>query len=120
MTSHITTPCLPQSKIETTGQLFDNWFDPIEANLRDRAREFLQAMLEAELEVALGRSRYARRRMRASGDSEETANVTGHRHGHRLCFTARRPCADGAEALPRLQLDPRQQGADRCHLESQS
>ena len=58
--------------------------DPIEANLRDRAREFLQAMLEAELEEALGRSRYARRTMRASSDSEETAkNVTGHRHGHR-------------------------------------
>ena len=57
--------------------------DPIEANLRDRAHEFLQAMLEAELEEALGRSRYARCTMRASGDSEETANVTGHRHGHR-------------------------------------
>jgi hypothetical protein len=46
--------------------------------------DFLQAMLEAELEEALGRSRYARRTIRASGDSEETAkNVTGHRHGHR-------------------------------------
>jgi hypothetical protein len=29
-------------------QLFDNWFDPIEAGLRDRAREFLQAMFEAD------------------------------------------------------------------------
>jgi hypothetical protein len=53
MTSHITTPCLPQSEIETTGQLFGNWFDPIEAGLRDRAREFLQAMLEAELDEVL-------------------------------------------------------------------
>jgi putative transposase len=83
MTSHSTTTDQPQCQTETASYLFDNWFDPIEANLRDRAREFLQAMLEAELEVALGRSRYARRRMRASGDSEETANVTGHRHGHR-------------------------------------
>ena len=79
MTSHSTTTDQPQCQTETASYLFDNWFDPIEANLRDRAREFLQAMLEAELEVALGRSRYARRRMRASGDSEETANVTGHR-----------------------------------------
>jgi hypothetical protein len=45
MRSHITTPCLSQPEIETAEQLFDNWFDPIEAGLRDRAREFLQAML---------------------------------------------------------------------------
>src|SRR6516162_4452756 len=83
MTSHITTPCLPQSKIETTGQLFDNWFDPIEAGLRDRAREFLQAMFEAELEEVLARSRYARHAKPSSSDSEAAAAVTGHRHGHR-------------------------------------
>jgi putative transposase len=83
MTSHITTPCLPQSEIETTGQLFDKWFDPIEAGLRDRAREFLQAMLEAELDEVLARSRYARGAKPSSGDSEAAAGVTGHRHGHR-------------------------------------
>jgi transposase-like protein len=84
MTSHSTTPCLPQSEIETAEQLFDNWFDPIETGLRDRAREFLQAMLEAELDEALGRSRYARRTKPSSGDgSEETGGVSGHRHGHR-------------------------------------
>lgn len=37
MTSHIITPCLSQPEIETDEQLFDNWFDPIEAGLRDRA-----------------------------------------------------------------------------------
>jgi hypothetical protein len=68
MTSHTTTPCLPQSEIETTEQLFDNWFDPVEAALRDRTREFLQAMFEAELEEALSRSRYARRAKPSSGD----------------------------------------------------
>src|SRR5947209_20435269 len=84
MPSHITTPCLPQSEIETSGQLFDNWFDPIEAGLRDRAREFLQAMLEAELDEVLARSRYARHAKPTSGDSEEAAAaVTGHRHGRR-------------------------------------
>ena len=30
MTSH-STPCVPQSEIETAEQLFDNWFNPIEA-----------------------------------------------------------------------------------------
>ena len=83
MTSHITMPCLPQSEVETTEQLFDNWFDPIEAGLRDRARDFLQAMLETELDEVLARSRYARCAKSPSGGSEETPGITGHRHGHR-------------------------------------
>jgi transposase-like protein len=83
MTSHSTTPCLPQSEIEASGELFDNWFDPIEAGLRDRAREFLQAMFEAELDEVLARSRYVRGMKPSSSDSEEATGVTGHRHGHR-------------------------------------
>jgi putative transposase len=83
MTKTITTPCLPQSEIETTGQLFDNWFDPIEAGLRDRAREFLQAMLEAELEEVLARPRYGRRAKASSRAWDAVSAVTGHRHGHR-------------------------------------
>ena len=83
MTNNSTTPCLPQSEIETAEHLFDNWFDPIEAGLRDRAREFLQAMFEAELDELLARSRYARRAKRSSSDLEGTANVIGHRHGRR-------------------------------------
>ena len=61
MTSPSTTPWLPQSEIETAEHLFDNWFDPIEAGLRDRAREFLQAMFEGELDGVLARLRYVRR-----------------------------------------------------------
>ncbi len=83
MTSISTTPLRPQSEIETAVRLFDDWFDPIEANLRDRAREFLQAMFETELEETLARSRYARRVKLSSDDSESTPAVTGHRHGHR-------------------------------------
>ena len=83
MTSHSTTPCLPQSEIETAEQLFDTWFDPIEVGLRDRARTFLQAMLEGELDEVLARSRYARRVKPLSDDLAKTVGVTGHRHGHR-------------------------------------
>jgi putative transposase len=83
MTSHSTTPLLPQSGTATAGQLFDNWFDPVEFGLRDRAREFLQALLEAELDEVLARSRYARCVKSSSDDSGETVGVTGHRHGHR-------------------------------------
>jgi hypothetical protein len=50
-----------QSENETAEYVFDSWFDSIEAGLRDRAREFLQAMFEAELDEVLARSRYARR-----------------------------------------------------------
>jgi putative transposase len=83
MTKTTTTPCLPQSEFETTEQLFDNWFDPIEAALRGRAREFLQALFEVELEETLARSRYARRVKLSSDNSEAAPAITGHRHGHR-------------------------------------
>ena len=53
MTSNSTTPCLPQSETETAVHLFDSWFDPIEAGLRDRVRDFLHAMFEGELDVLL-------------------------------------------------------------------
>jgi hypothetical protein len=82
MTSHTTTPLLPQSEIETEEYLFDNWFDPIEAGLRDRTRDFLQTMFEAELDEVLARSRYCRR-AKPPSDSEVAPAVTGHRHGHR-------------------------------------
>jgi hypothetical protein len=39
-------------------------------------------MLEAELDEALGRSRYGRRAQPC--DSGDTGKVSGHRHGHRL------------------------------------
>ena len=33
------------------------WFDPIEAELRERVRGFLEEMIEQEVTTALGRSR---------------------------------------------------------------
>jgi putative transposase len=36
------------------------WFDPIEAELRERVRGFLEEMIEQEAAAALGRSRYQR------------------------------------------------------------
>jgi putative transposase len=83
MTSHSTTPLLPQSEIETSGELIDNQLDPIEAVLRDRVRELVEAMLEAELDERLARVRYARRARQPNDDSATVPAVTGHRHGHR-------------------------------------
>jgi putative transposase len=40
-------------------------------------------MLEAELDLALGRSRYVRGAKAPSDDSQGVPGITGHRHGHR-------------------------------------
>ena len=60
--------------------LFEDWFDPIEDGVRERVRGFIEAMLEEELDGALSRPRYGRRK--ANG-SEGTTPIVGCRHGHR-------------------------------------
>ena len=61
-------------------RLFGNWFDPIEAGLRERVRDFIEAMMHGELDAALARPRYGRR---ASDDVGNPVGVAGHRHGGR-------------------------------------
>jgi putative transposase len=83
MTNNSTNAPALQSQAATAVHLLDDWFDPIEAGLRDRVREFIQGMIEAELEAALSRPRYARRRKEAAGNADGASGITGHRHGHR-------------------------------------
>src|ERR1700724_2163993 len=83
MTSSSTNSAALQSQAETAMHLLDDWFDPIEVGLRDRVREFIQGMIEAELEAALSRPRYARRPKEASENADGASGITGHRHGHR-------------------------------------
>src|SRR5271154_4489510 len=83
MTSVTTKPDSSQPAAETAVYLFDNWFDPIEAGLRDRVREFIHGMIEGELDIALSRPRYARHAKSPSGEAEEAVGATGHRHSHR-------------------------------------
>ena len=40
--------------------LGQDWFDPLEAGVRQQIRSFIEQMLEAELEAALNRRRYER------------------------------------------------------------
>ncbi len=82
MTNNSTTSPVLQSAAETAVDL-DDWFDPIEAGLRDRVREFIQTMIESELETALSRPRYARCPKADPENAEGASGVTGHRHGHR-------------------------------------
>src|SRR4029077_18489226 len=60
--------------------LFDNWFDPIETEVRARSRQFIEELIRGELDAALARPRYGRRKMACN---EAGAEVKGHRHGSR-------------------------------------
>jgi putative transposase len=62
-------------------ELFDNWFDPIETDLRTKVRGFIETVLEEELDGALSRPRYERRKAKERDGAG--ARIVGHRHGHR-------------------------------------
>jgi len=47
--------------------LFDNWFDPIESQVRARARDFIEELIRGELDDALARPRYQRSTSAAGG-----------------------------------------------------
>src|SRR6201990_1159152 len=55
MTSNSTKLPVLGSDGEIAVGLLDEWFDPIEAGLRDRVRDFIQTMIESELEAVLSR-----------------------------------------------------------------
>ena len=80
MTSTITKPDCSQREAETAPQLFDDWFDPIETEVRDRARQFIEELIRGELDMVLERPRYGRGK---TAEREGSAGVTGHRHGSR-------------------------------------
>ena len=80
MTIVTTKPESSQPPSGTAVQLFDNWFDPIESEIRDRAREFIEELLRGELDALLARPRYGRGK---TAGSEGRAGVAGHRHGCR-------------------------------------
>src|SRR6201987_3158421 len=80
MTSNSTKLPVLGSDAEIAVGLLDEWFDPIEAGLRDRVRYFIQMMIESELEAVLSRPRYARR-PKADPENNGAIGVAGHRHG---------------------------------------
>ena len=80
MTSTTTKPEAVQPDGISGVYLFDDWFDPIEAGLRDRVRDFIEAMFRAELDAALARPRYGRR---PATREDSGSGVCGHRHGSR-------------------------------------
>src|SRR5471032_2802137 len=69
-----------QPAAEKAVDLFDNWFDPIETEVRVRAREFIEELLRDELDTALARPRYGRSQV---AGNEAKDGVSGYRHGSR-------------------------------------
>jgi len=82
MTSTTTKPDFSQPAAEMAVDLFDSWFDPIETEVRARAREFIEAMIEGELDATLLRRRYGRLPKTIAAETG-AATVVGHRHGRR-------------------------------------
>jgi putative transposase len=80
MTKLTTIPDSMQPATEMAVDLFDNWFDPIETEVRARARQFIEELIRGELDTALARPRYERSKM---AGNEAGACVTGYRHGSR-------------------------------------
>src|SRR6266478_5945078 len=80
MMSTTTKPDSSQPAAEMAVHLFDNWFDPIETEVRGRAREFIEEMIRGELDTVLARPRYSRSQM---AGNEGRAGIAGHRHGSR-------------------------------------
>jgi putative transposase len=80
MTSNTTKPDSLQPAAEMAVDLFDNWFDPIETEVRARAREFIEELIRGELDAVLARPRYGRGQI---AGNEARAVVAGHRHGSR-------------------------------------
>jgi putative transposase len=73
----------PEEAAEGTLLLGDDWFDPLEAGVRTLIRGFIEELLEAELDAALGRDRYERPRLAGAGVGVRPVVAVGHRHGHR-------------------------------------
>src|SRR5271169_4398316 len=71
-----------QPAAEMAVDLFDNWVDPLETEVRARAREFIEEMIRGELDTVLARPRYSR--SQRAGKEGKEADITGHRHGSRM------------------------------------
>jgi putative transposase len=80
MTNDTTKPDSLQPATEMAVDVFDNWFDPIETEVRARSRQFIEELIRGELDAALARPRYGRSKVTGN---EAGPGVTGHRHGSR-------------------------------------
>src|ERR1700730_3907079 len=96
------------------GTLFlgDDCFDPLEAGVRTRIRSFIEELLEAELDVALGRDRYQRPRLAEIGAGGRPVVGAGHGHRHPELMGSRASASSTAMPLPFGTLARKPAGQD--------
>jgi putative transposase len=90
-----------QPSSERSPQLFDDWIDPIETNVRGRIRTFIEEMIRSELDAVLSRPRYGRGA--PTDEDGAPAGAAGHRHGSRT-RTLIGTFGKTAIAVPRARL----------------
>jgi putative transposase len=111
MTNLTTKPGSLQPAAEMAVDLFDNWFEPIETEVRARSSQFIEGLLRGELDAALARPRCGQSQM---AGNEGRAEVAGQRHGSRTCERALTGTFGPIEiAVPRARVR-RQARAMRC------
>lgn len=71
-----------QPQNEIAGDLFDNWIDPLETEIRWRIHGFIEELIHEELDAALARPRYGRQ-AKGREDADGDTGTAGHRHGRR-------------------------------------
>ena len=82
MTITTTKPDSSQPASEMAVDLFDNWFDPLETEVRARAREFIEELIRGELDTVLARPRYWRSQVLAMKQGRSLpATATGAGRG---------------------------------------
>jgi putative transposase len=70
-----------QSSIGVSPLLLEDWFDPLETQVRNGVRLLIENIIRSELDEVLSRPRYGRQP--ATGENSNAAGVAGHRHGSR-------------------------------------
>ena len=87
------------------------WFDPIEAELRERVRQFLENMIDEEATAALGRGRYARGAAAGYRNGTRKRRLLGSFGPVEIAVPrARLTAADGATREWRSAVLPRSHG----------
>jgi hypothetical protein len=81
MKSHTTKRLHAQPAAKARRKFFDSWFDPIEMGVRERVREFIEAMVEAELVAVLSRPRNVRSGKPSDTEAGGAQGVPSHRTG---------------------------------------
>ncbi len=83
MTITTTKPDSLQPASEMAVDLFDNWFDPLETEVRARAREFIEELIRGELDTVLAARVTVEARWPAMKEEQAlraTATEAGHGH----------------------------------------